>query len=236
MDSFRHLAIIVAAGKGLRMQSREKKQYLKLDNIPVLTRTIKAFDSHGKIDDIILVLPADDKKFCKISIVEPFDFKTPIHFVNGGITRQESVFNGLKKACKLSTSFNKAIVLIHDGVRPFIDGSLIDDCIDKAVVTGGCIPAVKITDTVKKVVDKETISKTLDRDLLFLAQTPQVFRLDLVLKAFEHAKATAFYATDDASIMEHAGFCVSITAGSLFNIKLTNPKDLSLASYLLSTL
>ena len=136
----------------------------------------------------------------------------------------------------MSGSFNKTIVLIHDGVRPFIDGSLIDDCIDKAVVTGGCIPAVKITDTVKKVEDKETISKTLDRDLLFLAQTPQVFRLDLVLQAFKQAYDTGFCGTDDASIMENAGLPVSIIAGSLFNIKLTTPKDLSLASYLLSAL
>lgn len=235
MNSFRHLAIIVAAGKGLRMQSNEKKQYLKLDKIPVLTRTIKKFESHGKINDIILVLPGDDRAFCKEHLIDPFNFKTSIHLVNGGVTRQESVFYGLGKACELSHSFDKTIVLIHDGVRPFIDKSLIDDCIGKAIVNGGCIPAVKITDTIKKVT-REKISKTLDRELLFAAQTPQVFRLDLILKAFEHARATSFSGTDDASIMEHAGLPVSITQGSLTNIKLTTPEDLSLAHYLLNTL
>jgi len=236
MDCLKHIAIIVAAGKGLRMKSPQKKQYLELENIPVLTRTITAFECHGKIDDIILVLPSRDKVFCKQSIVEPFDFKTPIHLINGGKTRQESVFNGLQKACSLSFSPDRAVVLIHDGVRPFIDKPLIDDCIDRAVVTGGCIPAVKITDTVKKVVDKETVLKTIDRDQLFLAQTPQVFRLDLVLEAFKHAKATEFCGTDDASIMENAGIPVTIIPGSLSNIKLTTPEDLLLARYLLNTL
>ena len=235
MNSFRHIVIIVAAGKGLRMQSQQKKQYLKLDKIPVLTRTIKAFESHEKIDDIILVLPVADRDFCTASIIEPFGFETPIHLVNGGITRQESVYSGLGKACELSEPFNKTIVLIHDGVRPFIDKTLIDDCIAKAILNGACIPVVKITDTVKKIME-EQITKTLDRDLLFAAQTPQVFRLDLVIKAFEHASATGFCGTDDASIMENAGLPVSVTTGSLFNIKLTTPEDLSLARYFLDTL
>ncbi|MCP3943185.1 MAG: 2-C-methyl-D-erythritol 4-phosphate cytidylyltransferase [Desulfobacteraceae bacterium] len=236
MNYFKHFTIIVAAGKGLRMQTQQKKQYLKLDNIPVLTRTITAFESHEKINDIILVLPENDKTFCKDYLLEPFNFKTPIHLVSGGITRQESVFNGLKKARTLSASFNKTIVLIHDGVRPFIDKALIDDCIAKTIMNGACIPAVKVTDTVKKVINGGKILKTLDRDLLFLAQTPQVFRLDLILKAFEHAKTTSFSGTDDASIMEHAGLPVSVTIGSPFNIKLTTPEDLSLAHYLLNTL
>lgn len=236
MKCFRHIAIIVAGGKGKRMQSRQKKQYLELEKIPILTRTIKVFDSHEKICDIILVIPEEDKKFCREFILEPFDFKTPIHLVNGGIRRQESVFNGLKKACELSPDLGKTVVLIHDGVRPFVGKKLIDDCIAKATINGACIPAVKITDTVKKVLDGQKIAKTLDRDFLYRAQTPQVFRLDLVLRAYAHAKATLFAGTDDASLMEHAGLLVSVTDGSLFNIKLTTPEDLSLARYLLSTL
>lgn len=236
MDCFRHIAIIVAGGKGQRMQSRQKKQYMELAKIPVLTRTIMVFESHEKICDIILVVPEEDGEFCRESILEPFDFKTPIHLVNGGIRRQESVFNGLKKACELTLSFDKTMVLIHDGVRPFIGKTLIDDCIAKAIINGACIPAVKITDTVKKVLDGQKIAKTLDRDFLYKAQTPQVFRLDLVLRAYAHAKATLFDGTDDASLMEHAGLLVCVTNGSLFNIKLTTPEDLSLARYLLNTL
>ncbi len=236
MKGFRHIAIIVAGGKGQRMQSKQKKQYLELEKIPILTRTIKVFESHEKICDIILVIPKEDKKFCRESILEPFDFKTPIHLVAGGIRRQESVFNGLKKTCELSPDLDKTVVLIHDGVRPFIGKTLIDDCIAKATINGACIPAIKITDTVKKVLDGQKIAKTLDRDFLYKAQTPQVFRLDLVLRAYAHAKATLFAGTDDASLMEHAGLLVCVTDGSLFNIKLTTPEDLSLARYLLSTL
>ena len=236
MKGFRHIAIIVAGGKGQRMQSKQKKQYLELEKIPILTRTIKVFESHEKICDIILVIPKEDKKFCRESILEPFDFKTPIHLVAGGIRRQESVFNGLKKACELSPDLDKTVVLIHDGVRPFIGKTLIDDCIAKATINGACIPAIKITDTVKKVLDGQKIAKTLDRDFLYKAQTPQVFRLDLVLRAYAHAKATLFAGTDDASLMEHAGLPVFVTKGSLFNIKLTTPEDISLADYFLKPL
>lgn len=235
MMGFTHIVIIVAAGKGVRMHSREKKQYLKLDKVPVLTRTIAVFDSHEKITDIILVLPEEDRAFCMESLIKPYGIQTPIHLVNGGATRQESVFNGLEKACDLSKVFNTSIVLIHDGVRPFVDVALIDDCIAMASINGACIPAVKITDTVKKVVGMQ-ISKTLDRESLFLAQTPQVFRLDLIWKAYAHARDDLFSGTDDASIMEHAGLPVFVTKGSLSNIKLTTPEDLSLARYFLSIL
>jgi len=233
MISFKNIAIIVAAGKGLRMQSKQKKQYMELDNIPVLTRTMMAFESHGKINDIILVLPADDIEFCSKTIVQPFDFKTPVHLVNGGQTRQDSVFSGLVKAGELSKYFDKTIVLIHDGVRPFIDKKIIDTCMDKAKANGACIPGVKITDTIKQVLDNEWISKTLDRDKLYRAQTPQVFKLDIVLKAFEYAKTTSFSGTDEASLLEHAGIPVSMTKGSEFNIKLTTREDLVIAHYLL---
>ena len=241
MNPFRHIAIIVAGGKGQRMQSRQKKQYLELEKIPVLTRTITVFESHEKICDIILVVPEEDINFCREAILEPFGFTTPIHLIAGGISRQDSVFNGLKKACELSplfdrTRFDKTVVLIHDGVRPFIGKKIMDDCIEKAVIKGACIPAVKISDTVKKVVADQKIDRTLDRDFLYKAQTPQVFRLDLVLKAYSHAAATSFSGTDDASLMEHAGLPVFVADGSLFNIKLTTPEDLFLARFLLSNL
>lgn len=236
MNAFRHIAIIVAGGKGQRMQSPQKKQYLELNKIPVLTRTITVFESHEKICDIILVVPKEDSVYCRETILEPFGFKTPVHLVAGGTRRQDSVFNGLKKACELSPLFDSTLVLIHDGVRPFVEKNLIDDCIARAVISGACIPAVKITDTVKKVLADQQIDSTLDRDVLYKAQTPQVFRLDLVLKAYSHAAATAFTGTDDASLMEHAGLPVCVTNGSLFNIKLTIPDDLFWARTLLKTL
>jgi 2-C-methyl-D-erythritol 4-phosphate cytidylyltransferase len=236
MNTFRHIAIIVAGGKGQRMQSPQKKQYLELEKIPVLTRTLTVFESHEKICDIILVVPDEDKSYCRETILNPFGFKTPIHLVAGGSRRQDSVFNGLKKACELSPLFNHTLVLIHDGVRPFVEKTLIDDCIARAMIKGACIPAVKITDTVKRVFADQQIDSTLDREFLYKAQTPQVFRLDLVLNAYSHAAATAFAGTDDASLMEHAGLPVVVTNGSLFNIKLTTPEDLFWARTLLKNL
>lgn len=235
MSSFRHLAIIVAAGSGLRMQSAQKKQYMALGRMPVLSRTLQAFTLHERIHDIILVIPSQDREYCQKVIVHPFGFKMPIHFVEGGDTRQESVFNGLVKARELSGTLDKTLVLIHDGVRPFVDRHLISDCLDKAQVQGACIPALKITDTIKQIQAQGQILQTLDRELLYRAQTPQVFRLDLVLKAFDYAKATAFFGTDDASILEHAGIPVFVTPGSPFNIKLTTLEDLELGRYLLET-
>jgi len=178
MDKFRVIALIVAAGKGLRMQSTERKQYMMLAGLPVLTRTLKAFDSFSLVDEIILVLPETDMAFCRDTLVAPFGFKTPIHFIPGGITRQESVSNGLSKIAKISDRHEETLVLIHDGVRPFVQASLVEACVEKAISRGACIPAIPVSDTVKEVLSKDIISKTLDRNLLYRAQTPQVFRLD----------------------------------------------------------
>lgn len=236
MIDFHHIAIIVAGGKGLRMQSPQKKQYMDLGGIPVLTRTLQAFDRHERIHDIILVIPSQDRDYCRDAIVHPFGFKIPLYFVEGGITRQDSVFNGLKKARELCEIPDTTFVLIHDGVRPFVEPQIISDCLDGALGQGACIPVLKIMDTLKQVSDQGQIVQTLDRDLLYRAQTPQVFRLDLVLKAFDHARATAFTGTDDASLLEHAGIPVVVTPGSSFNIKLTTLEDLALGRYLLEIL
>ena len=236
MAKFRVIALIVAAGKGLRMQSTLKKQYMVLAGLPVLTRTLKAFDSFPLVDEIVLVLPETDMEFCRDTLVLPFGFKTPIRFVPGGITRQESVFNGLSKIAKISDHHEKTLVLIHDGVRPFVQCSLVETCVERAAFSGACIPALPIFDTVKEVISGDKISKTLDRNLLYRAQTPQVFRLDLVLSAYFLANEKGFLATDEASVLENAGMPVSIVPGSSFNIKLTTQDDLVMARFLLETM
>ncbi len=236
MSTFHHIAIIVAAGMGLRMGSSQKKQYLDLGGVPVLSRTLQAFAGHEQIHQIILVVPSADRAYCREFMVHPFEYRGPLHLVDGGDTRQASVFNGVVKARELSQAWDRTLVLIHDGVRPFVERQLITDCLEIAQDKGACIPALKISDTVKQLLDPCQISKTLDRDLLCQAQTPQVFRLDLVLTAFEHARATAYTGTDDASLLEHAGIPVFVTKGSVFNIKLTTPEDLRLGRYLLDTL
>jgi 2-C-methyl-D-erythritol 4-phosphate cytidylyltransferase len=133
------------------------------------------------------------------------------------------------KAIDLSVSLQNTLVLVHDAVRPFVPADLIDQCLALAEEAGACIPVLKPTDTVKTVLDQKQIDTTLDRERLCLAQTPQVFRLDLLVKAFEKARACGYTGTDDASLLEHANIPVHVTPGSLFNIKLTTPEDLVLA-------
>jgi 2-C-methyl-D-erythritol 4-phosphate cytidylyltransferase len=235
MDCIRRIPVIVAAGKGCRMGSDIKKQYLILDSIPVLTRTLQVFDRHDPMDDIILVVAQEDHGWCRKNIVQPYGFTRRIHLVAGGKTRQESVLKGIKKAGLLTDNPAASLVLIHDGVRPFVTADLINHLMDIAMLKGGCIPVLAATDTLKQVTWDNRIQNTLDRGLIYRAQTPQVFRLDLIAKAFEHAEATGFVGTDDASVMEHARFAVHTTPGSDANIKLTTPHDLILARHIIKT-
>ena len=148
---FKNFVIIVAAGKGLRMGATTKKQYLCLNEIPILTHTIMAFDRCDYIYEIILVIPEKDQHYCQKHIIDPFLFTKNIHIAQGGKKREDSVLNGLDMVCERIESVNKAIVMIHDGVRPFVNGSIIKNCINGAIQYGACIPAVKITDTIKQV-------------------------------------------------------------------------------------
>lgn len=211
-----------------------KKQYLCLDNIPVLSRTLMVFDRHDDIDQIFLVIPGNDHDFCREKIVAPFNFRKKIHLVAGGEQRQDSVFNGIKKLVASLESIENKIVLIHDGVRPFVKDSMISACISGAQNTGACIPGLKMTDTIKQVDNQLQIEKTISRQKLYCAQTPQAFKLGLILSAFEYAQKTFFQGTDDASIVEHSGHPVMISQGSKFNIKITTPEDLLLGECLIN--
>jgi 2-C-methyl-D-erythritol 4-phosphate cytidylyltransferase len=234
VDGIRRIPVIVAGGKGCRMGSQTKKQYLMLDKIPVLTRTLMVFDRQGAMDDIVLVIPEEDREWIQKNVIRPYGFTRPVHLVSGGRTRQESVFNGIRKAGLLADAHDRTLVFIHDGVRPFVTRELIDHLMNTAIQKGGCIPVLAVTDTLKQVDSDRRILKTLNRDRIFRAQTPQVFRLDLILQALEHARATGFTGTDDASIMAHAGFVVHTITGSDVNIKLTTPHDLVLARQLIN--
>ena len=229
----KHIAVIVAGGKGLRMQSGTKKQFMDLEGIPVLVRTLMAFDTCCQVNEMILVLPEQDLDFCRNTLIRTDTFTTPLHFIKGGATRQESVANGLVLAQKLSAHPEKTLVLVHDGVRPFVTRALVTRCVEGALKKGACIPGIQITDTVKKADHNAMIRCTLDRQSLYRAQTPQVFRLDLILKAFSHARKTRFLGTDEASLFEHAKIPVLLVEGERFNIKLTTPGDLVFARLIL---
>ena len=170
----KNIAVVVAGGKGLRMQSSVKKQFIELQGVPVIVHTLAVFDTHCRVDEIILVVPEQDMDFT-CSLLSRFSFSTPLHIIKGGVTRQDSVGNGLDKACDICAQPENAFVLIHDGVRPFVGENLVNRCLDGALKNGACIPVLGIADTVKRADETGKIICTLDRDGLFRAQTPQVF-------------------------------------------------------------
>ncbi len=222
------LAIIVAAGKGIRMSDSVRKQYIVLDGMPMLSRTLGLFDRCDRIDRIIVAVPEDDIDFCRNEIIPAANMeKNPI-LVIGGASRQDSVYNSLK-----TIETDDGVVLIHDGVRPFVNPEHLVACIEGAQEHGACILGIPAFDTVKHVNAKNEIIQTQQRDTLWLAQTPQAFQLQLIKKAHEIAKQEGFMGTDDASLVERLGGVVKIIPGSRSNIKITSQEDLKVARALL---
>ena len=217
-------AIIVAAGKGNRMSGSVRKQYIALDGIPILRRTLNIFDSCAQVNQIIVVVPDKDLDFCRKEILAPAKLQKDVTLIAGGSQRQNSVYNALK-----IIEPDEGIVIVHDGVRPFVRQAHLAAVIKGAAELGACILGIPAFDTVKKVNPKNEIIQTHPRDMLWLAQTPQVFELNLIKKAHEKAQQEGFMGTDDASLVERLGAVVKIIPGSRNNIKITNPEDLNLA-------
>jgi 2-C-methyl-D-erythritol 4-phosphate cytidylyltransferase len=235
MDSIQCFPIVVAGGRGTRMGGDIPKQFLILENLPVLVRALAVFDRYPGMDAIIVVVPASDLDFCRTQILPHRKFRCSVHLTAGGQSRQESVKNGVSRALGLANDPGQTLVFIHDGVRPFVSPALMDRLMHTAFQTGACIPVVPVTDTLKQVDGRHRIVQTVDRSRLFQAQTPQVFCLDRIAFALDHAQATGFAGTDDASVMAHAGFDVTTVAGDPANIKLTTPHDLALARHFLGS-
>jgi 2-C-methyl-D-erythritol 4-phosphate cytidylyltransferase len=224
-------AIIVAAGKGNRMNGSVRKQYLALDGIPILGRTLNIFDSCSQVSQIIVVVPDEDLDFCRNEILTPAKLQKDVKLIAGGLERQDSVYNALK-----IIEPDEGIVIVHDGVRPFVRQKHLVDAINGAEEFGACILGIPAFDTVKEVNPKNEIIQTHQRDMLWLAQTPQVFKVKLIQKAHEKAKQEGFMGTDDASLVERLGEAVKIIPGSRRNIKITNPEDLNLARAIIKEL
>jgi 2-C-methyl-D-erythritol 4-phosphate cytidylyltransferase len=222
-------AVIVAAGKGIRMQDPLRKQYLMLAGLPILSRTLTVFDNCDQIDQIYLVIPEDDFDFCRKNILSPVKLIRKINLVAGGPIRQDSVYNGL-----LQVDPDCNIVVIHDGVRPFVQTDKLIASINGARQFGACILGIPAYDTLKQADSSDCIVATLQRDTIWLAQTPQTFRYDLIKKAHEKAIRDVYQGTDDASLVERLGEPVKIINGSLSNIKITNPEDLEIAQSLMA--
>ena len=224
-------AVVPAAGSGLRMRGKVPKQFLLLDGLPILVHTLRVLDLASEIYEIILVVPEPQVSFCRTEIVAKYRLKKVSKLIAGGERRQDSVYEGLRAA-----SADADWVMVHDGVRPFVTREMIQSAIETAKeAKDGAIVAIPMRDTPKEVSSDlppgqaGTITRTLDRQRLWLAQTPQVFRRELFIKAHEAARSQGIYGTDDAVLVERLGGSVRVVLGSEENIKVTTPMDLQLA-------
>lgn len=217
-------AIITAAGAGLRMGGEIKKQYLPLDGIPILIRTLGPFFSSEFIDSIIITAPEEDIEYCQNLILQYYEpVPKPFLVVSGGLERQDSVFGALQQ-CPEDT----AMVFIHDAVRPFISLDLIEELYNICQSAKAVIPAARMKNTIKQV-EGEFISNTLLRDRLIQVFTPQVFDFQLLKRSYEKAYNDTFFSTDDSALVEHYGHKVRYHLTTDLNIKITDAWDLALA-------
>lgn len=220
-------ALIPAAGRGERMGGEVKKPFLLLNDKPIIVHTLSRFQRCDLIDEIIPIVSAEDVDRTW-RIVRKYEFTKVTKVVSGGETRQRSVYNGLRTLGEKTD-----VVVIHDGVRPFVTDEIIRGCVERAFKAGAAIAAVPVKDTIKEVSPEGIVLHTLERSRLWAIQTPQVFRKKLILKAHELALERGIEATDDAALVEMMGGKVHVVMGSYENIKITTPEDLILARTLL---
>lgn len=213
------------------MGSAVLKQYLELAGRPILAYTLAAFQAVAEIGRIVLVLPAEDVRAQGGRILARGAARIPVTVTAGGSVRQASVRNGVAALADLG---DETVVLIHDGVRPFVAPELIRRLIRAARQRGACIPVVAVAETVKRIDAQGIVVATPDRGPLRLAQTPQAFRLGVLRSALRAAQASGLQATDDAALVEAAGGRVHTIDGSRLNLKITTPEDLALAEAILA--
>ena len=219
----RYYAIIVAGGTGNRMQNTIAKQFLLIENRPVLMHTLEAFHKCVLNPDIILVMNIHQQTYWQ-ELCDTYNFNIPHLLIDGGKERFDSVKNGLDKIT------GEGIVAVHDAVRPLVSAALILHTFQMAQQNGNAIAAIQPVDSVrKKTVGNAT--EAINRDELFLIQTPQTFQISQLRKAYLQVFRNDF--TDDASVVEKAGFSINLVEGERSNIKITYPQDLELASFYL---
>jgi len=204
-----------------------KKPYLLLGDKPVLACALDVFEKCNYTDEIFVVVSAEDVEKCIAEIITPYNFRKIADVLVGGETRQESVFNGLRRITE-----DTDLVVVHDGVRPFVTEDIIEACCEAALKWGAAIAAVPVKDTIKVADGENFVLDTPKRDRLWAIQTPQVFQRDLLLKAHLHAKDKKIQATDDAALVEQLGCKVKLVMGSYGNIKITTAEDLIIAEAL----
>ena len=217
-------AVIVSAGKGNRFMEGRKKQFHLLGEKPILAHTLDKFETCPLIHSILLVAGQEDMDYCLKEIIEKYNYQKISQIIPGGKRRQDSVKNGID-----SLSKNVDVVVIHDGVRPFVTREMVEESIRSAIRFQAVVFGMPVRDTIKMANPDGTILKTLDRESLWQIQTPQTFQVNLIKEAYSQATEDGFIGTDDASLVERLGVKVHILLGSYTNIKITTPEDLILA-------
>ena len=218
--------IIPAAGQGKRMGAGKNKLLLTLEGVPILIHTLKVFEADTDCSGIILAInPSDEHQFQ--SLLKEYGIHKVSSLVTGGKERQDSVYNGL-----VAVNSMDEIVLVHDAARPFIKIETIHNLVDAASKDGGSIVAVPVKDTIKKAANS-MVAETVERSSLWAVQTPQAFRVSVLLEAHNKAMREQFIGTDESSLVERIPHPVSIIEGDYDNIKLTTPEDLYFAEAIL---
>nr|WP_090243666.1 2-C-methyl-D-erythritol 4-phosphate cytidylyltransferase [Eubacterium barkeri] len=220
--------VIPAAGQGSRMNAPINKQYLTLRGKPILSYTLEVFEKCPLIDEIILVINKDEFKICKHQVLGPGKFKK-VRITQGGATRQQSVYEGLKAVSPACD-----IVMIHDGARPLISEEILVRCIYETIQSQATIVAVPAKNTIKVVKKAGIVEYTPNRDFLYEVQTPQTFSYPLIMDAHERAIEDEVEGTDDASLVERLCVPVKIVRGHYNNIKITTPEDLIIAESIIA--
>lgn len=222
MSDIKKYGVIVAGGQGLRMGTSIPKQFLPLHGKPMLCYAIEAFAQAFSDINLILVLPADQVGSAQ-TVLRSYIGNIDVTTVAGGETRYHSVQNGLKQVQ------NNGIVFVHDGARPLISKELILRCYSAAVESGSAVPVIPVAESMRQVTPGG--SEPLNREDLRIIQTPQTFRTELILPAFQQPYDPSF--TDEATVLESFGTAINLVDGMYNNIKVTTPNDLAIAEALL---
>ncbi len=218
-------AIVLAGGSGKRMGTKVQKQYLEIDEKPVLFYSLNEFQRSDVIDDIILVVGEGQEEYCQSEIVNKYDITKVRHIVVGGKERFHSVWNGLQRVK------GPGYVFIHDGARPFVDEEMIERVYREVQIYKACVVGMPVKDTIKIADEAEYALETPDRSRVWMIQTPQVFEVELVKRSYETLiSLPEAFATDDAMVVESYSDCkVKLVQGSYENIKITTPEDMGIA-------
>jgi 2-C-methyl-D-erythritol 4-phosphate cytidylyltransferase len=218
-------AVIPVAGSGKRFASKVPKQFQRIADRPVVAVTIQNLLSTHQIGQLVFAVSKENRIVME-DILQTFRSTSVIfNIVDGGQTRQDSVYNGLK-VLKADTD----VVLVHDGVRPLVSEKLIRESIEIASKHGACVPAIPVKDTIKRVSEGRVL-ETVPRENLWHVQTPQAFRYEILLEIHNHARAHCYNGTDESSLAEYCGVTVQVIPGEEANLKITTPEDLKLVRY-----